>query len=771
MTNHEKYVRGIDKSEATKDYNSFAIIHVKQIQIFHNFSHSNSTRSKSEFKITILNPSSMKTLNHLLFPMLLVFMMMNCKNVKYSVPATQDGYPPPPVAQVIPDTMHEFGNIRIDNYSWLENRSLPEVMSYLKAENAYCDSVMTHTKVLQAKLFTEMKGRIKEDDQTVPQIDNGYYYYSRTEKNKQYPIYCRKKGDTTAHEEVMFDVNKKAEGSQAYLFGGYEISKDNKLAVYSYNTTGSYAEFNLKVRNLENGQDMPFEIAHIQAFTLANDNKTLFYTQSNESLRPFRVYRHIIDSKIPDKLIYEEKDELFNVDVSKSKNTDYIYITSGSFTTTECLYLPADKPDGEFEVFRPRQKDVDYSIEHHKSGIFIKYKDPQHINSMIYEAPLSGYDDFSAWKEVVKYDSTLKIQDMDVFDNFLVLFTRKNGLDGLDAINLGTGERKTVSFPEPVYVVYPAGTPEYTATKYRYAYSSMNRPNTIYDYDMAAGTSVKLKEQVIPSGFNADDYKVERVWAPSPDGSKIPMALVYKKSMKKNGNNPTLLYGYGSYGFNTDVYFRSNVFSLVDRGFIFALAQVRGGSEMGEKWYEDGKLMKKKNTFDDFIACAEFLVTEKYTSPSYLGIQGGSAGGLLMGAVTNMRPDLFRVVLAEVPFVDVLNTMQDKSLPLTTQEYEQWGNPEQEEAYRYILSYSPYDNVKPLAYPNILATAGWNDSQVMYHEPAKWVAKLRSMKTDKNIILLKTNLESGHGGSTGRFDYLKDVAFRYAFLIDRMGLK
>ena len=714
----------------------------------------------------------MKTLKIYSILVLLIFSMVCCnKNIPSGKLKSQKDYPSPPVALIDPDTLQEYGGVRIDNYSWMKDRSNPAVMSYLKAENAYCDTVMAHTKELQELLYQEMRARIKEDDQTVPQIENGYYYYSRTEKDRQYPIYCRKKGDLSSQEEVLFDVNKMAEGSQAFIFAGYEISQDNQMAAYIYNTTGSYAEFTLKFRNLLTGEDLPYEISKVQGFTWANDNKTVFYTIANEAMRPYRLFRHTINKKLTDKLMYEEKDELFNLYVSKSKTKDFIYLISGSFTSTEYRFLRADTPLGDFKIFRPRQKDVEYNVQHHKTRIFIKYKDRQHINSKIYEAPLENFSDFSAWKELVKHDSTVKIQDMDVFENYLTLYIRKNGLDGIDVLDLATGERKSVSFPEPVYVVYPLNTPEYASVKYRYTYASLNRPNTTFDYDMTNGTSEKLKEQEIPSGFNAEDYKVERLWAPAPDGKRVPMAIVYKKTLEKNGTNPALLYGYGSYGSNTDAYFRTSVFSLVDRGFIFALAQVRGGSEMGEQWYEDGKLMKKMNSFNDFIACAEYLISEKFTSPDKLAIHGGSAGGLLVGAVANMRPDLFRVVLAEVPFVDIVNTMQDKNLPLTTQEYEQWGDPSVEEAYRYMLSYSPYDNVVPKDYPNILATAGWNDSQVMYHEPAKWVAKLRALKTDDNIILLKTNLESGHGGATGRFDYLKDVAFRYAFVLDRMAIK
>ena len=701
----------------------------------------------------------------------LVLLMSACNTKKPDNIKMESDYPEPPRAQIISDTLKEFGNNRIDNYFWLKDRENPDVMDYLKAENAYFDTVMQHTTGLQDKLYKEMRGRIKEDDETVPSLDNGYYYYSRTEKDKQYRVYCRKKGDTTAVEEIIFDANKMAEGNEAYLFVNYEVSENNQIAVYMYNTTGSFAEFSLKFRNLATGEDLPYQIDKIQGFTLANDNKNLFYVQANESLRPYRVYRHMINSDTPDKLIYEEKDDQFNLGVGKSKTKDFIYIYSGSFTSTEFRFIPADKPLAEFTLFRPRAKDVEYYIEHHKDGIFIKYKNKENINSKIYRASYGNFSDSSQWKEILAHDPEVKIQDIELFEKYALVYIRKNGLNGISILDLNTGLLRPVEFPEPVFVVNPVYTPEFGSTKCRYSYSSLNRPVTVYDYDMVNNTSEKLKEQEIPGGFNPDDYLVERLWATSSDSVKVPMAILYKKELKKDGRNPALLYGYGSYGYNTDAAFRSNLFSLVDRGFIFGIAQVRGGSEMGEKWYEDGKLMKKKNSFNDFIACAEYLIRMKYTSPEHLGINGGSAGGLLVGAVAMMRPDLFHVVLADVPFVDIVNTMLDESLPLTTQEYEQWGNPNIEADYKYILSYSPYDNVKAQEYPNILATTGWNDSQVMYHEPAKWVAKLRSMKTDNNIILLKTNLESGHGGATGRFDNLKEAAFRYAFLLDRMGIQ
>ena len=683
----------------------------------------------------------------------------------------QNDYSPPPVAEIKPETFKEFGMTRVDNYFWLKDKSNPKVIDYLKAENTYCETVMQHTKDLQEILFKEMKGRIKEDDQTVPQLNNGYYYYSRTEKDKQYPVYCRKKGSVNNPEEIIFDVNEMAKGKPAFLFHDYEISENNNLAAYLFNTTGSFAEFNLKVKDLLAGNDLDLEIEKVQSFTIAKDNKTLFYVTGNKSLRPYRLYCHQFDGTGNDKLVYEETDELFNLQVDRSKTKDFIYIKSESFTSSEVRIIPADKPLSEMKVFLPRLKDVEYDIEHHKSKIFVKYKDNENKNSMIYEAPLNGYEDRKTWEEVVKHNPDVKIEGMDVFDKYLVLFVRTKGLNEIKVMNLLDNKISTINFPEAVYTVSPLNTPEYNSTKYRYNYASMNRPNTVYDFDMEHGTTEKLKEQEIPSGFHPDDYIVERLWATASDGTRIPMAVVYKKSIKRDGTNPALLYAYGSYGINTDAYFRSSVFSLVDRGFVYAIAQIRGGSEMGETWYEDGKLMHKKNTFTDFIACAEHLIKEKFTSSEKLAINGGSAGGLLMGAVTNMRPDLFKVVIAQVPFVDVINTMLDASLPLTTQEYEQWGNPNEEAPFKYILSYSPYDNVKAQSYPDMLITGGLNDSQVSYHEPAKWAARLRALKTDKNIILLKTNMQSGHGGATGRFDGLKEVAFNYAFLIDRIGVK
>ncbi len=682
---------------------------------------------------------------------------------------TQKDYPAPPVAKKQPVTFTEFGNKRVDNYFWMRDKKDPEVIKYLEAENAYADEVMGHTKVLQETLYNEMKGRIKEQDNSVPYLDNGYWYYSRTETGKQYNIHCRKKGNLDAPEEVIFDVNAMAEGKPTFLFTGYEVSKDNRYAIYSSNTTGSFAEDDLRIRDLQTGKDLGFFVAGTQSYAWANDSKTVFFVKGNEALRPYQLYRADAFGKGNGTLVYEEKDELFNISVYKSKTNDYLMLYSGSFTTSEISLLDANNPTGTFKPFMPRKKDVEYSVYPHKSKFFVLYKDDNSKNSMVYEAPLKGYESMSKWNILIAHDPQVKIENLDVFDNFMVVQERTEGLRKLRTITFDTYVSRWLDFPEAVYSLNLSGTPEYTSKTIRYTYTSLNRPWTTFEYDVFSGQTKKLKVQEIPSGFNPDDYSVERLWATAPDGKKVPMAVVYKKDLMKDGNNPALLYSYGSYGASTEANFNSSVFSLVDRGFVYGIAQIRGGSELGAEWYEDGKLLNKKNTFTDFIACAEYLVNNKYTKPEKLAIMGGSAGGLLVGACVNMRPDLFHVVLAIVPFVDVINTMLDETLPLTTQEWEQWGNPKEEKYYKYMLSYSPYDNVKAVKYPNILATGGLNDSQVSFHEPTKFVAKLRELKKDDNITVLKMNMESGHGGASGRYARLKEVAYQYAFILDRMG--
>ncbi|MCE5204681.1 MAG: S9 family peptidase [Porphyromonadaceae bacterium] len=682
----------------------------------------------------------------------------------------QSDFPAPPVAAAIPDTFANFGQTRIDNYYWLKDKNNLSVIDYLQAENAYTDTVMGSTKELQQKIYNEIVGRIKEDDESYPSFKDGYYYYSRTEKGKQYPAYCRRKGTMEAAEEIIFDLNKMAEGKSAFIFQGYSISPDNSKAAYFYNETGSYAEFTMKIKDLVSGEDVGFSVDGAASVAWANDNKTIFYSLIDKTLRSAAVYRRKLDEAAA-KRVYEEKDARFDTYVYGNKTKQYIFITSSSSTTSEERYISADRPEDDFKVFLPRVQDVEYSVYPHKKSFFVRYKDKQHLNGMIYEMPLTGYEDRSSWKVFLPHNNDIRIEGIDILSNWVSLDLRKNGLTEIVVMPVNGGESKTIAFPEPVYSASLSGNPEYDAVTLRYTYTSLNRPNTLYEYNIETEETVKLKEQEIPSGFDPDNYVVERLWATASDGVKVPMAVVYKKGLKKDGSNPALIYSYGSYGYSSDVYFSASMFSLIDRGFVYAVAQIRGGSDLGEQWYEDGKLLHKMNTFTDFIACSEQLINNGYTAPDKLAAMGGSAGGLLMGAVANMRPDLYQTIVAKVPFVDVINTMLDETLPLTTGEYEEWGNPNEKEYYNYILSYSPYDNIKAQDYPNMLVTGGINDSQVLFHEPAKYVAKLRSLKTDNNILLLHMNMDSGHGGATGRYEGIKDTAFEFAFILNRAGLE
>ncbi|MEN6589614.1 MAG: S9 family peptidase, partial [Proteiniphilum sp.] len=685
----------------------------------------------------------------------LLFASCNMNKEKVNI-LKQSDFPAPPVAEVLPDTFVNFGQQRIDNYYWLKDKNNPKVIDYLQAENAYTDTVMSATQALQQKIYDEILGRIKEDDESYPSFKDGYFYYSRTEKGKQYPAYCRRKGSMEAAEEIIFDVNRMAEGKPAFIFRGYSISPDNSKAAYFYNETGSYAEFTMKIKDLASGEQVGFSVDGAASVAWANDNRTLFYSLIDQTLRSSRIYRRMLDEAAGE-LVFEEKDARFGTYVYGNKTKQYIFITSGSSTTSEERYITADRPTDTFKVFLPRVQDVEYSVYPHQEKFFVRYKDKENLNGMIYEMPLTGYEDRSSWKVFVPHDKDVRIEGIDILKDYVSLELRKNGLTEIQVKPVSDGDVKTIAFPEPVYSAGLSGNPEYDAVTLRYSYTSLNRPNTLYEYNIITGETVKLKEQEIPSGFNPDDYVVERLWATASDGVKVPMAIVYKKGLKKDGSNPALIYSYGSYGISSDVYFNSSMFSLIDRGFVYAIAQIRGGSDLGEQWYEDGKLLHKKNTFTDFIACSEKLVNDGYTSADRLAAMGGSAGGLLMGAVANMRPDLYQTIVAQVPFVDVINTMLDETLPLTTGEYEEWGNPNEEEYYHYILSYSPYDNIRAQDYPNILVTGGINDSQVLFHEPAKYVAKLRSLKTDDNILLLHMNMDSGHGGATGRYEGIKDT--------------
>ncbi len=692
-----------------------------------------------------------------------------CNPQKENKILKQSDFPTPPVAEVQPKTFVEFDQQRVDNYYWMRDKTDPKVIDYLDAENAYTETVMSSTSDLQEKIYNEILGRMKEDDESYPTLRNGYYYYSRTEAGKEYATHCRRKGSMEASEEIIFDLNEMGEGKSAFIFRGYSVSPDNSKAAYFYNETGSFAEFKLHIKDLASGEDVGFSIDGATSVAWANDSKTLFFGVIDETLRSYQIRRQMLDAD-ESTLVYQEDDAKFSTYVSTSKRRDYIFIESSSSTTSEERYILADKPMSDFKVFRPRVKDVEYSVYTHEDGFYVRYKDKENLNGKVYKVPFEGYENKDSWTAFVAHDPEVRIERINILKDYVSLELRKNGLTQIELKPVEGGESKSISFPEPVYSASLLGNPEYDASTIRYSYTSLNRPTTLYEYNVEDETTAKLKEQEVPSGFNPDDYTVERLWATASDGVEVPMAIVYKKGLKRDGSNPALLYSYGSYGMSSDVYFSTAYYSLIDRGFVFAIAQIRGGSDLGEQWYEDGKLLKKKNTFTDFIACSEKLIEDKYTSSDKLAAMGGSAGGLLVGAVANMRPDLYQTIVAQVPFVDVVTTMFDESLPLTVGEYEEWGNPNEEEYYNYILSYSPYDNVTNQNYPNMLITGGINDSQVLFHEPAKWTAKLREHKTDDNILIMRMNMESGHGGATGRYSRIKDVAFEFAFILNRVGI-
>lgn len=684
----------------------------------------------------------------------------------------QSNFELPPIAKTQKTILKKFNTERVDNYFWLKDKTNKDVLEYLNRENAYTEKIMASTKDLQSKIYDEIVGRIKEYDVSYPVFENDYYYYFKTQKGKEYRTYCRKKDlSKNTKEEILFDVNKMAEDKQAFIFDEYFVSPDNKKCAFTFNETGSYAEFTLKIRNLETGNDLDLQLEGVASFAWGADSESFVYTRIDETLRSCKVYaRSLAENK--EQLLYEEKDARFSSYVYLAKTKDLILLHSASTTTSDFYLIDTKSVFAEPVLFMPRVQGVDYQVFPHAEKFFIRYKDETNKNGKIYSVPreknFKTFQDISQWTTVKEHDANAKIADdgLVVQKDYLVVELREKGLIQIEVLNLKDKTTKRLNFPEPVYDASLIEATEYKDDTIRYRYSSLNRPSTLYEVELASNKTSMLKQTEIPSGFNSDDYVVERLWAEAKDGVKVPMAIVYKKGLKRNGKNPTLLYSYGSYGYSTDAYFDISVYSLIERGFIYAIAQIRGGSELGEAWYEDGKFLKKKNTFTDFIACAEHLISEKYTSPDRLAIQGGSAGGLLMGAVTNMRPELFACVISEVPFVDVLTTMLDETLPLTTGEYEEWGNPNEEAYFNYMLSYSPYDNIKAQNYPAILVTGGLNDSQVLFHEPAKYTAKLRSLKTDDNILLLKMNMDSGHGGATGRYGYIKELAFTYSFILN-----
>ena len=671
----------------------------------------------------------------------------------------------PPIAKTEPkvDTVH--GDVRLDNYFWLREKSNPEVIEYLETENGYTEAVMQHTVDFQEQLYQELLGRIKETDLSVPEKMGDYYYYTRTEEGKQYPIHCRKKGSLEAEEEVLLDQNVLAEGHEYLEIGVYKISPNHQLLAYSTDTTGGES-YTLRIKDLNTGQLLEDHILNTYySVEWANDNQTLFYTTLDAAKRPYKLYRHQLGSDpAADPLIYHETDESFFLDVAKTRSEAYLLMELENINTSEVHYLEADQPTGDFKVISPRQSELEYSVEHHGDQFFI-VTNADAVNFKLMRASVDN-PSRANWEEVIPHREKVKLDGVSTFQNHLVISEREDGLQKIRVRNLITGEEHAVDFPEPVYTVHRGRNPEFNTDTLRFHYGSLVTPMSVFDYEMDARTRELKKQDEVLGGYDSTLYESERTFAKAADGTAVPISLVYKKGLIKEGGSPLLLYGYGSYGINSDPYFSSNRLSLLDRGFIYAIAHIRGGEEMGRMWYENGKLLHKRNTFTDFIACAEHLIAEKYTASDKLVIQGGSAGGLLMGAVTNMRPELFEIVIAKVPFVDVVNTMLDASIPLTVIEYDEWGNPNEKEFYDYIKSYSPYDNVEAKEYPHILVTAGLNDPRVHYWEPAKWTAKLRELKTGKNRLLLKTEMGAGHGGPSGRYDYLREIAFEYAFIFD-----
>ncbi|MGF1922568.1 MAG: S9 family peptidase [Bacteroidia bacterium] len=679
-----------------------------------------------------------------------------------------------PIATVKPFERVIHGDTVIDNYYWMidyfkKGPDSTKVVEYLKAENAYLDTIMKETDKLQADLFNEMKGRIKEKDESVPVFKNGYFYYTRTEDGQQYYKYCRKKGSLKAAEEVLLDIDALAKDHAYYSATGFSVSPDNKMLAFGVDKV-SRRQYTIQIKNLETGKIYQDAITNTEGDPVwANDNKTVFYTSKNKiTLLSEKIKKHVL-GKDPstDLAVYEEKDNTNYIGVGRSKNGSYIFIVSGGTLNNEFRMINADQPESTFKVFSPRAKDVLYDVIPIDGKFYIK-TNWKAKNFRLMECPLDKTEK-EHWKEVVPNRNDVLLESVEEFKSHLVLSERRNGLPEMRVLQ-NDGSDFYIKFDEPVYNASIGSNPEYNSKTLRYSYTSLTTPNTIYDYNLATKEQQQLKQQEVVGGYDPKDYVTERLFATAKDGTKIPIALVYKKGFEKNGASPLLLYGYGSYGANSDVGFSSPRLSLLNRGFAFAIANIRGGQEMGRQWYEDGKLMKKKNTFTDFITCGEYLIEQKYTSKGHLYGHGGSAGGLLMGAVANLAPDLWNGLIADVPFVDVVNTMLDESIPLTTNEFDEWGNPKQKVAYDYMKSYSPYENIEKKAYPNMLVTTGLHDSQVQYFEPAKWVAKLRAMKTDKNVLLLKTNMEFGHGGASGRFDYLKDVSLRWAFLFALEGI-
>ncbi|MCB8946041.1 MAG: S9 family peptidase [Ardenticatenaceae bacterium] len=674
--------------------------------------------------------------------------------------------PQPPVAVKRPSTFTLHNHTWTDDYFWLRERENPEVIAYLEAENEYLKAMMAHTEDLQEQLYQEMRGRIKETDLTVPYPKGDYLYYDRTEEGKQYPIYCRQRQAEGAEEEVLLDQNALAEGLDFCRMGVFRVSPNHELLAYSLDTNGS-EQYTLYVKNLQTGEQLPEAIPNTSySAEWANDNETLFYTALDEARRPFQLHRHSLGTDhTQDVLLHQESDDHYYVTLRRTRSGAYLVLHISSNITTEEHYVAADEPQAAWQVLAPRQQGVEYDLTHHGDTFYIRTNEGAE-NFKLMVAPVAQPEKAN-WQVMLPYRQEVTITAVHAFQNHLVIETREDGLEQLIVHNLADGSAHHIEFPEPTYAVWLGNNEEFATKQLRFVYNSLITPESVFDYDMDERSRVLRKQQEV-IGYDASLYESARVWATAVDGTKIPLGLAYRKGTELNGQNPLYMTGYGSYGANYPDSFSGIRFSLIDRGFVFAIAHIRGGGEMGEGWRNDGKLLKKKNTFTDFIACADHLVEAGYTNSHKLAVMGGSAGGLLMGAITNLRPELFKVVIAHVPFVDVINTMLDASIPLTVIEYDEWGNPNEPEFFAYMQSYSPYDQVEAKDYPHLLVTAGLNDPRVQYWEPAKWVAKLRAVKTDENWLVLKTNMGAGHAGASGRFDRLKEHALEYAFILDRL---
>lgn len=674
-----------------------------------------------------------------------------------------------PIAKIVKKDLIKHGHLRHDDYFWLNQRDNPEVVAYLEAENAYTKAMMSHTQDFREKLFHEIVGRIPPAEASVPYLENGYYCYNRYEEGKEYPLYCRKKGTLSASEEIMLDVNRLAEGHSYYAIGAFQVSEDNRFLAFAADAV-SRRIFTIYFKDLLKDEILPDKIEGTAGnLAWAGDNRTLFYATKDESLRMDKILKHRLgEESEKDQLVYNEEDVTFETFVYKTKSRKFLVIGSESTLSDEYRLLDAGDPDGVFTIFQPRQPNLEYEFAHSEDRFYIR-TNYRAVNFRLMETAV-GKTGLENWKEVIPHREDVLLGEFDVFAGFMAIQERKEGLKTLRIFN-GSGLDYYLKFEEQAFTVTLGENPEFETEIVRYNYTSLCTPMTVYDYNTRTGKSELMKRQEVTGGYDQESYITERVMALAPDGTNIPISMVYRKGLKRDGKNACLLYGYGSYGYSMDPYFSPVRLSLLDRGFIFAIAHVRGGQEMGRRWYEDGKLMKKKNTFTDFIACGEYLVNQAFTSPAHLYAMGGSAGGLLVGAVINMRPDLFNGAIADVPFVDVVTTMLDNSIPLTTAEFDEWGNPNDPVYYWYMLSYSPYDNVAAASYPALLVTTGLHDSQVQYWEPAKWVAKLRAVKTDKNPLYLWTNMDFGHGGASGRFERYHETALEYAFILDLEGLK